>query len=87
MSSETDKPIIGPGISTAYQVRYLLEMALIRTGADGGADRFGCLFGFSPVSPLQLGAEVSEAMLEAAGLGGVAFLALPCPQMGTHGPR
>ena len=86
MASETDKPIIGPGISTAYQVRYLREMSTIRTGADGGADRYGCLFGFSPVSPLQLGAEVSEAMLEAAGLGGVAFLALPCPQMGTTAP-
>jgi trimethylamine--corrinoid protein Co-methyltransferase len=86
MAAETHKPIIGPGISTAYQVRYLREMSTIRTGADGGADRYGCLFGVSPVSPLQLGAEVSEAMLEAAGLGGVAFMALPCPQMGTTAP-
>ena len=61
-------------------MRYLREMSTIRTGADGGADRYGCLFGFSPVSPLQLGAEVSEAMLEAAGLGGVAFLACPAPR-------
>jgi len=86
MASETDKPIIGPGISTSRQVRFLREMAMMRTGADGRADRYGCLFGFSPVSPLQLGADVGEAMLEAAGLGGVAFLALPCPQMGTTAP-
>jgi trimethylamine--corrinoid protein Co-methyltransferase len=86
MAAETDKPIIGPGISTASQVRLLREMSVIRTGADGSAGRYGCLFGFSPVSPLQLGAEVGDAMLDAAGLAGVAFLALPCPQMGTTAP-
>ena len=86
MAAETHKPIIGPGISSSFQVRHLREMSIARTGADGTDGRNACLFGFSPVSPLRLGGHVSDAMLDAAALGGVAFLALPCPQIGTTAP-
>jgi trimethylamine--corrinoid protein Co-methyltransferase len=86
MAAETHKPIIGPGISSSFQVRYLREMSIARTGADGAGGRHACLFGFSPVSPLRLGTAVTDAMLDAAELGGVAFLALPCPQIGTTAP-
>jgi trimethylamine--corrinoid protein Co-methyltransferase len=86
MAAETDKPIIGPGISSSYQVRHLHEMSVARCGADGSAGRCSCLFGISPVSPLRLGVDVTEAMLDAAALNGTAILALPCPQIGTTAP-
>ncbi len=86
MAAETHKPVIGPGISSPFQVRHLREMSVARTRADGTGGRCACLFGFSPVSPLRLGRDVSEAVLDAAALGGVAFVALPCPQIGTTAP-
>ena len=83
--SETDKCVGGPGVSLAKQVEYLLEMADTALGDAGerGA-RSLCMY-FSPVSPLQLGGEVSEGQLLAAKAGAVCQV-LPAPTAGTTAP-
>ena len=83
---ETDKYVGGPGISFPYQARHLLDMARAVTGADGADGRYPLDLAFSPVSPLLLGAEVTDALVDAVGRGGVAVEILPCPAAATTAP-
>lgn len=83
--SESDKHIGGPGVSLAKQVDYLLEMANIVVGdSDSRSARPLSLY-LSPVSPLQLGGEVSEGLVVAARAGAVCQI-LPAPTAGTTAP-
>lgn len=66
LACETDKAIGGPGISHPFQAQYLKEMAQAVTGADGSNGVYPIDLAFSPVSPLVLGAEVTDAMTEQA---------------------
>lgn len=86
LAHETDKPVGGPGISHAYQAEVLRRMATAVTGADGAGARYPVDLAFSPVSPLQLGAEVTDALVETVRAGGVAVEILPCPAAGTTAP-
>jgi trimethylamine--corrinoid protein Co-methyltransferase len=86
LATETDKPIGGPGISHAFQAEALQHMAVAVTGADGAHGRYPVDLAFSPVSPLQLGAEVTDALIAVARAGGVAVEILPCPAAGTTAP-
>jgi len=83
---ETDKYVGGPGVSFPFQGRYLLEMARAVTGAGGEGGRYPLDLAFSPVSPLLLGAEVTDALIDAARGGGVAIEILPCPAAATTAP-
>jgi trimethylamine--corrinoid protein Co-methyltransferase len=86
LAVETDKYLGGPGISFPFQARYLRRMAKALTGADGSDGLYPLDLAFSPVSPLQLGGEVSEALIETAREGGVVIEILPCPAAGTTAP-
>ena len=83
---ETDKYVGGPGISFPFQARYLLEMAQALTGADGAGGRYPLDLAFSPVSPLLLGADVTDALVDAVRRGGVVVEILPCPAAATTAP-
>ena len=86
LACETDKAIGGPGISHPFQAQYLKEMAQEVTGADGSGCTYPVDLAFSPVSPLILGAEVSDALVEQARRGGVIIEILPCPAAATTAP-
>ena len=86
LAHETDKPLGGPGISFAFQADALRRMAMAVTGADGSNSRYPVDLAFSPVSPLQLGAEVSDALIATVRAGHVAVEILPCPAAGTTAP-
>ncbi len=86
LAHETDKPVGGPGISFAFQAAFLRRMAIAVTGVDGSDGRYPVDLAFSPVSPLQLGAEVSDALLATVRAGQVAVEILPCPAAGTTAP-
>ena len=86
LAYETDKAIGGPGISHPFQARYLQEMALAVTGADGTDGVYPIDLAFSPVSPLILGGDVSDALVEQVRRGGVAVEILPCPAAATTAP-
>ena len=86
LAHETDKAIGGPGISYPYQARYLQEMAAAVTGADGSDGVYPVDLAFSPVSPLILGGEVTDALVSQAHRGGVAVEILPCPAAATTAP-
>ncbi len=86
LASETDKLIGGPGISTAAQADAVLDMAQALTGADGSGGAYPLDLAFSPVSPLILGAEVSDALIAATRRGGVVCEILPCPTAATTAP-
>lgn len=83
---ETDKAIGGPGISHPFQARYLTEMAGAVTGVDGTDGAYPIDLAFSPVSPLTLGGEVADALVEQARRGGAAVEILPCPAAATTAP-
>jgi trimethylamine--corrinoid protein Co-methyltransferase len=83
---ETDKAIGGPGISFPFQARYLSEMAAVVTGADGSGGVYPVDLAFSPVSPLILGREVTEALVEQVRRGGAIVEILPCPAAATTAP-
>jgi trimethylamine--corrinoid protein Co-methyltransferase len=83
---ETDKYVGGPGISLPFQARYLREMAIALTGATGDDGRYPLDLAFSPVSPLLLGADVSDALIDAVARGHVVVEILPCPAAGTTAP-
>jgi trimethylamine--corrinoid protein Co-methyltransferase len=75
----TTKPIRGPGVHTAAELRALAEMARIAGPAViPSAD-------ISPISPLTFPDDVVEAMLEAARLG-LSLNPLPCPILGATAP-
>jgi len=86
LAFETDKAIGGPGISHPFQARYLQEMAQAVTGADGTDGVYPIDLAFSPVSPLILGGDVSDALTTQVRLGGVAVEILPCPAAATTAP-
>ena len=86
LAHETDKPLGGPGISHAFQAHALRRMATAVTGADGFGGRYPVDLAFSPVSPLQLGADVTDALIATVRAGHVAVEILPCPAAGTTAP-
>ncbi len=86
LARETDKPIGGPGVSHPFQARYLQEMAVAVTGADGEGGVYPVDLAFSPVSPLVLGAEVTDALVEQVRHGGFVVEILPCPAIATTAP-
>ncbi len=86
LAHETDKPLGGPGISHAFQADALRRMAVAVTGADGSGGRYPVDLAFSPVSPLQLGGEVTDALIATVRAGGVVVEILPCPAAGTTAP-
>ena len=61
-------------------------MALAVTGADGTDGVYPIDLAFSPVSPLILGGDVSDALVEQVRRGGVAVEILPCPAAATTAP-
>jgi len=83
---ETDKYVGGPGVSLPFQARYLHDMAIALTGATGGDGRYPLDLAFSPVSPLLLGAEVTDALIDTVARGGVVVEILPCPAAATTAP-
>ena len=86
LAFETDKPLGGPGISHPIQARYLHEMAIAVTGADGAGGVYPIDLAFSPVSPLILGGEVTDALVAEVRRGGVVVEILPCPAAATTAP-
>jgi len=86
LAFETDKAIGGPGISHPLQARYLHEMAVAVTGADGTGGVYPIDLAFSPVSPLILGGEVTEALVAEVRRGGLVVEILPCPAAATTAP-
>ncbi len=83
---ETDKYVGGPGISLPFQARHLHEMAIALTGATGADGRYPLDLAFSPVSPLLLGADVTDALIDTVARGHVVVEILPCPAAGTTAP-
>ena len=86
LACETDKAIGGPGISHPFQALYLKEMAVAVTGADGTGGVYPIDLAFSPVSPLILGGDVTDALISQVRHGGVAVEILPCPAAATTAP-
>jgi trimethylamine--corrinoid protein Co-methyltransferase len=76
----TTKPVQGPGVQTAAEVRYAVQMAAV----IGPPAEFLSL-GISPVSPLTFPDDVAEATIETARLG-IPLAPLPCPTAGATGP-
>jgi trimethylamine--corrinoid protein Co-methyltransferase len=88
IAAETDKLIGGPGLDFPWQARYLAGMAAAVAAARPGAPpRAACTIemGFSPVSPLHLGAGVCDGIIAAVGLG-MAVQVLTNPVAGTTAP-
>jgi len=77
----TTKPVQGPGVQTAAEVRYLARMAAVVGPSIGEA----LVLGISPVSPLTFPDDVAEAMIETARLG-MPLGPLPCPIAGATAP-
>ena len=86
LAHETDKAIGGPGISHPFQAQYLQEMAVVVTGADGSNGVYPVDLAFSPVSPLVLGGEVTDALVAQVRRGGAIVEILPCPAAATTAP-
>jgi trimethylamine---corrinoid protein Co-methyltransferase len=76
----TTKPLQGPGVQTAPEVRYAVQMAEVL-----GPPREVLTLSVSPVSPLSFPDHEVEAILEIARQG-IAFAPLPCPTAGTTAP-
>jgi trimethylamine--corrinoid protein Co-methyltransferase len=74
------KPVQGPGVQTAADVRFAVQMAAVI-----GPPPEVLSLGISPISPLIFPDDVAEAMIEAA-RAGVALGALPCPTAGATAP-
>lgn len=88
IAAETDKLIGGPGLDFPWQARYLAAMAEAVAEArpgEGPGDACVLEMGFSPVSPLHLGAGVCDGVIEAVGLG-MAVQVLTNPVAGTTAP-
>jgi trimethylamine---corrinoid protein Co-methyltransferase len=76
----TVKPLQGPGIQFAAEVRYAVRMAeVVGTPADI------LTLSVSPVSPLSIPDHEAQAIL-AISKAGIAFSPLPCPTAGTTAP-
>jgi trimethylamine---corrinoid protein Co-methyltransferase len=86
LANETDKYVGGPGVSFSRQAAYLMRMAAMLTGSAGGSGRYPLDLAFSPVSPLVLGRDVGDALIDTARSGTVACEILPCPAAATTAP-
>jgi len=76
----TTKPLQGPGVQTAKEVLYAVDMAgVIGPAADV------LTMSVSPLSPLTFPGDLAEAMLQIAECG-IPFGPLPCPTAGTTAP-
>jgi len=76
----TAKPVQGPGVQTAAEVRYLARLAAVV-----GPPAEVLTLGISPVSPLTFPDDVAEAMMESARWG-VPLGPLPCLTAGATAP-
>jgi len=76
----TTKPVQGPGVGSATEVRYAVNMAAVI-----GPPREVLTLGISPVSPLFFPDNMVSAVLETA-RAGVPLTPLPCPTSGTTAP-
>jgi len=76
----TIKPVQGPGLQTAAEVRRAAQMAAVI-----GPPAQVFTLGISPLSPLTFPDDVAEAMMEAARLG-IPLGPLPCPIAGATAP-
>ena len=76
----TTKPLQGPGVQTAPEVRTIAEMASVL-----GPPSEVLTLSVSPVSPLAFPDHEVEAMLEIA-RHGIPFAPLPCPTAGATAP-
>jgi len=85
LALETDKHLGSPCIDYAWQVAPMSAMAAAVAGASAGRGDYALDVSFSPVSPLQLPAEVCDGLLEAAAHD-VVVEVLPCPMAGTTAP-
>ena len=88
IAAETDKPVGGPGQDHPWQTPVLFEMATAVAGARSGEAPAGAVvldMGYSPVSPLHLGAGVCDGIVAAARLG-MAVQVLTNPVAGTTAP-
>jgi trimethylamine--corrinoid protein Co-methyltransferase len=78
--SHTSKPVQGPGVSTALEVRTIAQMASVL----GSPQEFLSL-SVSPLSPLTFMDESVLALMEIAECG-IPFAPLPCPIAGATAP-
>jgi trimethylamine--corrinoid protein Co-methyltransferase len=76
----TTKPLQGPGIQSAQEVKYAIRMASV---IGPPAETFS--LSVSPVSPLGFPADLAAAIIEIA-RNGIPFAPLPCPTAGTTAP-
>jgi len=76
----TVKPLQGPGVQTAQEVRYAIRMASVIGRPE---DIFS--LSVSPVSPLSFPNDCAAAIIEIAHQG-IPFAPLPCPTAGTTAP-
>lgn len=76
----TIKPVQGPGVQTAAEVRSVARMAAVV-----GPPAEVLTLGISPLSPLTFPDDVAEAIMETARLG-VPLGPLPCPIVGATAP-
>jgi len=76
----TTKPLQGPGVQTALEVQFAIEMAAV---IGPPAEVFS--LSVSPVSPLNFPNDSAAAIIEIA-RNGIPFAPLPCPTAGTTAP-
>ena len=76
----TTKPLQGPGVQTAQEVQFAIQMAAV---IGPPAEIFS--LSVSPVSPLNFPNDGAAAIIEIA-RNGVPFAPLPCPTAGTTAP-
>jgi len=76
----TAKPLQGPGVTNAAEVRYAVRLAAVV-----GAPHEVLSLAVSPISPLIFSDDVVEAMIESARQG-VSLAPLPCPTAGATAP-
>ncbi len=76
----TLKPLQGPGVQLAAEVRYTVKMAEVI-----GPPAEMLTLSISPVSPLRIPDNEAEAIIEIA-KSGIPFGPLPCPTAGTTAP-
>jgi trimethylamine--corrinoid protein Co-methyltransferase len=76
----TTKPLQGPGVQTAQEVKFAIQMASII-----GAPSEVFSLNISPVSPLNFPNDSAAAIIEIA-RNGIPFAPLPCPTAGTTAP-
>jgi trimethylamine--corrinoid protein Co-methyltransferase len=76
----TTKPLQGPGVQTAQEVQYAIQMASVI-----GQPNEVFSLSVSPVSPLNFPSDCAAAIIEIA-RSGIPFAPLPCPTAGTTAP-